>query len=212
MVGSRVQPVGAPRNRLLAGVAGLVWLAAIGVRGGETPSFRDLFNGKDLAGWIDVNTSPETWKVEDGLLVRLGQRGVTHALRERSGAEGSNGSTAEAESTVAAVVVVDGDVLGKPRNTDDARGMLRRISGRRHTVLTGLALTAPGVVTPGTTQTRLTRVARSQSEYFPHRPFSPRWKPWSLHKTIMVLSAYFDFSSAATNWPMRSSTIAVHAR
>ena len=39
------------------------------------------------------------------------------------------------------VVVVDGDVLGKPRDTDDARDMLRRISGRRHEVLTGLALT-----------------------------------------------------------------------
>ena len=49
----------------------------------------------------------------------------------------------------------------------------------------------------GPPRRRLTRVARSQSEYFPQRPFSPRWKPWSLHKTIMVLSAYFDFSSAA---------------
>lgn len=33
---------------------------------------RDLFNGKDLAGWIDVNTSPETWSVKDGLLVCTG--------------------------------------------------------------------------------------------------------------------------------------------
>ena len=30
--------------------------------------FVDLFNGKDLTGWVDVNTSPETWRVEDGLL------------------------------------------------------------------------------------------------------------------------------------------------
>ena len=34
--------------------------------------FRDLFNGKDLSGWIDVNTSPETWSVKDGLLVCTG--------------------------------------------------------------------------------------------------------------------------------------------
>lgn len=33
---------------------------------------RDLFNGKDLTGWIDVNTSPETWSVRDGLLVCTG--------------------------------------------------------------------------------------------------------------------------------------------
>ena len=35
--------------------------------------FRDLFNGKDLSGWVDVNTSPETWSVKDGLLVCSGQ-------------------------------------------------------------------------------------------------------------------------------------------
>lgn len=34
--------------------------------------FRSLFNGKDLTGWVDVNTSPETWKVEDGILICSG--------------------------------------------------------------------------------------------------------------------------------------------
>ncbi len=32
------------------------------------PDFVDLFNGVDLKGWVDVNTSPETWSVLDGLL------------------------------------------------------------------------------------------------------------------------------------------------
>ena len=36
-------------------------------------AFRDLFNGKDLSGWIDVNTSPKTWSVKDGLLICTGQ-------------------------------------------------------------------------------------------------------------------------------------------
>jgi len=35
--------------------------------------FRDLFNGKDLSGWVDVNTSRETWSVKDGLLICTGQ-------------------------------------------------------------------------------------------------------------------------------------------
>ena len=35
--------------------------------------WRDLFNGKDLDGWIDVNTSPETWSVRDGILICTGQ-------------------------------------------------------------------------------------------------------------------------------------------
>jgi septum formation protein len=38
------------------------------------------------------------------------------------------------------VVVVDGDILGKPRDQEDARRMLRRLSGRTHEVLTGVAL------------------------------------------------------------------------
>lgn len=36
-------------------------------------AFRDLFNGKDLTGWVDVNTSPETWSVRDGLLINTGK-------------------------------------------------------------------------------------------------------------------------------------------
>ena len=35
-------------------------------------AFKPLFNGKDLTGWIDVNTSPDTWKVENGELVCSG--------------------------------------------------------------------------------------------------------------------------------------------
>ncbi|MEZ4827962.1 MAG: DUF1080 domain-containing protein [Bacteroidia bacterium] len=34
--------------------------------------FRPLFNGKNLDGWVDVNTSPETWKVKKGTLICSG--------------------------------------------------------------------------------------------------------------------------------------------
>jgi hypothetical protein len=37
------------------------------------PGFVDLFNGKDLSGWVDVNTSVDTWSVKDGLLVCKGR-------------------------------------------------------------------------------------------------------------------------------------------
>jgi hypothetical protein len=39
----------------------------------EVPQFRDLFNGKDLTGWVNVNTDPDTWSVRDGLLVCTGK-------------------------------------------------------------------------------------------------------------------------------------------
>ena len=37
-------------------------------------------------------------------------------------------------------VVLDGDILGKPRDDREAAVMLRRLSGRRHDVLTGVSL------------------------------------------------------------------------
>lgn len=41
---------------------------------GEKPAqWVDLFNGIDLTGWVDVNTSEDTWKVRDGLLICTGK-------------------------------------------------------------------------------------------------------------------------------------------
>jgi septum formation protein len=37
-------------------------------------------------------------------------------------------------------VVLDGHVLGKPRTSDDARHMLAKLSGRTHSVITGVTL------------------------------------------------------------------------
>jgi septum formation protein len=37
-------------------------------------------------------------------------------------------------------VVVDGDILGKPRDDQESVAMLRRLSGRRHEVLTGISI------------------------------------------------------------------------
>lgn len=47
------------------------------------------------------------------------------------------------------IVVVDGDVLGKPRDRAHAAEMLRRLSGREHTVMTGVAVGWRGRVASG---------------------------------------------------------------
>ncbi|MEM8929883.1 MAG: Maf family protein, partial [Acidobacteriota bacterium] len=41
------------------------------------------------------------------------------------------------------VVAIDGELLGKPVDAEDARRMLRRLGGRAHEVLTGVALWRP---------------------------------------------------------------------
>ena len=39
---------------------------------GKELGFVNLFNGKDLTNWVDVNTSPDTWSVKDGMLISSG--------------------------------------------------------------------------------------------------------------------------------------------
>jgi hypothetical protein len=34
----------------------------------QEEGFTPLFNGKDLAGWVNVNCAPETWAVKDGMI------------------------------------------------------------------------------------------------------------------------------------------------
>ena len=54
------------------GVAVVSWgLAA--ARAAEPPRFEELFNGKDLSGWVNVNTAPDTWSVRDGVLLCTGR-------------------------------------------------------------------------------------------------------------------------------------------
>lgn len=61
-------------RQMAAAVAALLFLAlAASPADNETvPAFRDLFNGRDLTGWVNVNTGPDTWKVKDGLLICTG--------------------------------------------------------------------------------------------------------------------------------------------
>jgi hypothetical protein len=44
-----------------------------GAAGVALPQFRDLFNGKDLAGWVVPAGSEKTWSVRDGVLVCSGR-------------------------------------------------------------------------------------------------------------------------------------------
>lgn len=64
------------------------------------------------------------------------------------------------------IVVIDDEVLGKPQSHDDAVGMLRRLSGRTHVVMTGLALIEyqAGRVARGVETTRVTFASLTQAE------------------------------------------------
>jgi septum formation protein len=66
---------------------------------------------------------------------------VLRLAREKAAAQAHPGELVLAADTD---VVIDGDLLGKPRDAEDARRMLGRIAGREHVVFTAVALEEPG--------------------------------------------------------------------
>ena len=61
-------------SHISAFVAGLIVLlcGAVPTRCDDVPQFHDLFNGKDLTGWVNVNTAKDTWSVRDGMIICKG--------------------------------------------------------------------------------------------------------------------------------------------
>src|SRR2546422_11758654 len=58
----------------------LVLLMAAGAAlAADNDRFVPLFNGRDLAGWVNVNCAPETWSARDGMIHCTGH--PTGALR-----------------------------------------------------------------------------------------------------------------------------------
>jgi len=46
----------------------------VAVSGAEAETgFRPLFTGTDLSGWVNVNTAPSTWTVQDGMIICSGR-------------------------------------------------------------------------------------------------------------------------------------------
>ena len=60
------------KNVILFSIAILLLTICIHVQAEEPAQWVSLFNGKDLTGWVNVNTADDTWSVRDGLLVCSG--------------------------------------------------------------------------------------------------------------------------------------------
>lgn len=97
-----------------------------------SPRRRELLAQAGYRFAVEVSNVDETADIReaDGLVVALAERKAV-AVAERV-----EGLVLAADT----VVEIDGDVLGKPRDEADAADMLRRMSGRSHRVLSGVAL------------------------------------------------------------------------
>jgi septum formation protein len=93
-----------------------------------------------LACDVDEQVRPQ--EPADAYVRRLATEKSAEAQRLAAHwARGGKGSDADGIILAAdTAVVVDGAILGKPRDTAEARDMLERLSDRRHEVLTGLSL------------------------------------------------------------------------
>lgn len=90
----------------------------------------------------DTPTPPEVADALPELRLPRGNHPTLLAWRKaRAAAEQAPGAIVLGADTV---VVLDDDVLNKPRDVAEARAMLARLSGRAHTVYTGLCVLAEG--------------------------------------------------------------------
>jgi len=107
----------------------------------------------DLPRLVLASGSPRRQELLDGLGVEFTVRAVEldesvlpdetpEQLVRRLSMEKARARVDAGELVLAAdtIVIIDRTILGKPNSDNEARDMLRRLAGRRHTVLTGVAL------------------------------------------------------------------------
>ena len=75
------------------------------------------------------------------------------------------------------IVVIDDQVLEKPVNADDARVMLRLLSGREHTVITGICLLHNDGIIVDHSATQVRFAPLTEPEIADYVASGRRWKP-----------------------------------
>lgn len=99
-----------------------------------SPRRADLLTaaGIEFEAWpVDLDETPLPGETPEAHVQRLSASKARAALERRPGSVVLGADT---------VVVLDGRILGKPRDADEARAMLAALACRQHDVLTGVAL------------------------------------------------------------------------
>ncbi len=107
------------------------------ILGSQSPRRRELLTGLGVKFSVvvaDIDETPVAGESPADCVLRLASV-KADAVWRRTGA--SSDSAVLAADTI---VVIDGDILGKPENREHAVAMLSRLSGREHQVMTALAL------------------------------------------------------------------------
>jgi len=121
-----------------------------------SPRRRDLLNLVGIEHEVRPANIDETY--------RPGERPSEHAerlAREKAAAIEAPDAVTIGSDTI---VVVDGQVLGKPRDREHAAEMLHLLSGRSHVVMTGIAARWLGVIASGVEEVGVTFRPVSEEE------------------------------------------------
>lgn len=107
----------------------------------NSPRRKELLGGLDMEfrTWVIPNIDesyPDTLKAEDVAEFIAQKKAIPYFNDEHIGAVDDDDIVLTADT----VVILDGEVMGKPKDEEDACRMLRRLSGKTHHVITGVCL------------------------------------------------------------------------
>ncbi len=106
----------------------------------NSPRRRELLAGLGLD--FEVRVLPD---IEEDYPAQLPvQQIAEYIAREKAAAYRQLMAPDDLIITADTIVVAEGEVMGKPTDADDARRMLRKLSGCAHQVITGVCLTTVG--------------------------------------------------------------------
>jgi septum formation protein len=93
---------------------------------------------RELLALVGIQHEVRPANIDESYLA--GETARSHAERLARGKAAAVASRDAVTIGSDTIVVVDGDVLGKPKDARDAAAMLRRLSGRSHVVVTAVAV------------------------------------------------------------------------
>jgi septum formation protein len=103
-----------------------------------SPQRRELLARLGVSFTVRVSGAQELEQGEDAVAVA-----VENALRKARAAHADGADAAEAVLGCDTIVVLDGTIYGKPADAAQARATIAALGGRRHEVISGVALLTP---------------------------------------------------------------------
>ena len=126
----------------------------------NSPRRKELLSGLGVA--YEVKTMPDVDEsYPDGL---SGEEIAKHIARGKAEAYRSLIQADELVITADTIVWLDGTVMGKPKDEEEAKDMLMRLSGKTHQVITGVCLTTSSIQKTFATVTDVTFATLTEDE------------------------------------------------